>query len=115
MLFFKTVKGLKMAETEFKTFYEQECHICKTTVEVVSRFSSMGDDLDSVLGKLGISPGIFQDLVEGDHCDPDIVGQLCEYLGMDGGTLLKTCPRKEFVTIQQGKGKEERGVNDKGK
>lgn len=93
MLFFKEVKGRKMADTQFKDFYKRECHICKTTMEVAARFSAMEDDLDPVLKKLGISQNMFHNLRNGDHCDPDMVARLCEYLGMDGG-LLKTCPRK---------------------
>ncbi len=95
MLFFKELKAKKLTDKGFKTFYDRECHICRTTMAVVESCLKMGDGLEDLLARLDISKQAFEALREGDNCDPVMVARLCDHLNMDGKGLLATCPRAE--------------------
>ena len=93
MLFFKEIKQDKLNDADFRAFYDRECHICGTTMQVVAQYLDMGDGLSAALAALGIPAASFDALRDGDHCEPEMVAILCERLGMDGGEVLKQCPR----------------------
>jgi len=101
MLFFKEIMDEKLKESGFKRFFDQECHICPTTLKIVSEFVETGVARNSILEKLGISKKAFNDLYWADHCDPGVVIKLCRYLEIDFTGLSRNCPKFEASILSR--------------
>ncbi len=97
MLFFKEIMEEKLKEPGFKRFFDQECHICPTTLKIVSEFVEIGSVLDSILGELEISQKEFSDLYLAENCDPLVVMKLCRYFGLDFIRLSRNCPKFDRI------------------
>lgn len=93
MLFFKDIKAELLDEPKFRAFYEAECHVCITTMALVSRLEEMGDEAGPLLDRLGIPLASFRALADGEYCDPEEVERLTHALGMDRPGLFESCPR----------------------
>lgn len=97
MLFFKEIMAEKLKEPGFKRFFDQECHICPTTLKIVSEVFEIGSALDAILGELEISQKEFSDLSSAENCDPLVVMKLCRYLGLDSIELSQNCPKFDRI------------------
>lgn len=97
MLFFKEIMEEKLTEPGFKQFFDQECHICPTTLKVISDFAEVGLARDPILGKLEITQKEFNDLYFAENCDPCVVIKLCRYLGMNFIEWSPNCPKFNMV------------------
>lgn len=93
MIFFKEIVDEKMGRPGFKDFYEKECHVCSTTMQVIADLEEKGRDLNAVLGTLKISRQAYEDLKDAEFCDPRVVQKLCQYLGYTDPDLFKNCRR----------------------
>ena len=93
MLFFEDVKAEMLEDEEFRTFYARECHICATTMGLVSKIETMGPEGTALLERLGISGAAFSALAQGDCCRPEEVARMADALGMGRPDFLDTCPR----------------------
>ncbi len=101
MLFFEEILEEKFKEPGFKRFFDQECHICPTTLKIVSEFVEIGLERNPILEKLGISQKEFNDLYWAHHCDPRVVIKLCQYFGIDFTGLSRNCPKFGIAKITQ--------------
>lgn len=97
MLFFKEVMEEKLKEPGFKRFFDQECHICPTTLKINSEFAEIGLVRDFILEELKISQKEFNDLYWAENCDPRVVMKLCRYLGLDFIGLSRSCPKVDLI------------------
>lgn len=102
MLFFKDIKEDKLADPEFKSVYDRECHICGTTMDVVGACLSKGEGLAELLASLDIDAQAFRDLRDGEFCDPRLVEKLYRHLGIEGTWSLDNCPRAACVPDKGG-------------
>ena len=93
MLFFKDVFHHRMTSPEFKQFYDQECHICSNTIKMVSILENEPEAIPGILASLDLSLQSYEDIKNGDNCDPIVVERLCQYLGIGEPGQFKTCPR----------------------
>ncbi|WP_300460287.1 hypothetical protein [Desulfobacula sp.] len=92
MLFFKQIMDEKLGKKDFRDFYEQECHICSITLQVIASLEHKDRSLFDILDTLNISKTAYKDLREGEKCDPEQVNRLCSYLGLQKPGLFKDCP-----------------------
>ena len=97
MLFFREIMEEKLKDPGFKKIFDHECHICPTTLKIVSEFAEIGSVLDSILGELEISKKEFNDLYWAENCDPLVVMKLCRYLGLDFILLSRSCPKIDLI------------------
>lgn len=97
MLFFKQIMDEKLSKDDFKQLYDRECHICSTTLKVIADLEDRNADLSRILDTLHISREAYEDLKEGENCDPELVRQLCMYLGRQDPDLFKHCRRLKPV------------------
>ena len=93
MLFFKEIIDQKLENKSFRVFYEQECHLCSITMKVVADLEKRKSSLEEILSRLNISRQAFEDLKEGEHCDPEMVRQLCTYLDLMEPGMFANCPK----------------------
>jgi hypothetical protein len=93
MLFFKQIIDEKLGKTDFREFYEKECHICSITMQVIASLEDKERSLFDILDTLNISKKAYEDLKEGERCDPEQVNRLCSYLGLQKPRLFKDCPK----------------------
>lgn len=77
----------------FREFYEKECHICSITMKVIAALEEKQASLSDILGQLNISKKAYQELKEGENCDPETVMQLSGHLGLNTPGLFKKCKR----------------------
>ena len=94
MLFFRQIKDEKLGSAGFKSFYDQECHICSLTMALVERMEASPDKGEALLSRLDISVRDYEDLKLGDHCRPEQVLRLCRHLGMETDDR-PPCPRMQ--------------------
>jgi len=94
MMFFKELMDEKMADPSFNTLFKQECHICTNTVKLISRFEDSEQELGRILAAAGISSADWDNLKNGDYCEPDQVFRLCETIGLNASKLMSDCPRR---------------------
>lgn len=92
MLFFKDILSEKLKDEGFKKIYEQECHICRTILRLVSRLEKDACLL-SVLKAHQLSLQDWENIRQGDHCIPEKVFSLCETLGLEAADSMENCPR----------------------
>ena len=90
-MFFKEVIDEKLQDPSFREFYERECHICATTMKVIARLEKSEEPLLDILNELNISRQFYEDLKDAESCDPELVMQLCIYLGIKEPDLFKGC------------------------
>ena len=93
VLFFKELLEEKFKDKSFLSLYNEECHICTATMNVVARMAQSEDTRDDILALLGIDPSDFEALEAGDHCRPLQVARLLNYFGMDDSEVTVDCPR----------------------
>ncbi|WP_321494863.1 hypothetical protein [uncultured Desulfobacter sp.] len=93
MLFFKDLLEEKFKDQPFLTLYNQECHICSATMEVVARMALCEETRDEILALLDIDPADFESLEAGDQCKPLQVVRLLKHFGMDESAVTKRCQR----------------------
>jgi hypothetical protein len=93
VLFFKDIVEEKFNETGFQRLYEKECHICSVTMQVVSTLENDSNIKEKVLRLFDISEDAYENLKKGDHCNPKMVRQICDYLNISDHTLVKACFR----------------------
>lgn len=60
-------------------------------MRVVADLEERNASLDDILGQLNISKKAYDDLKEGENCDPEMVKKLCSYLGIQGPEVFKSC------------------------
>jgi hypothetical protein len=88
----------RLKDPGFRNLYERECHVCKTTIAVISRFEKDPHLLSDALKTLKISWDTYDALKKADMCRPEVVRQLCIFLGMTVDGLFEKCPnRGDFV------------------
>lgn len=93
MLFFKELLEDKFKDKSFLSLYNEECHICTATMNVVARMAQNEETRDEILALLNIDPSDFEALEAGDNCRPLQVVRLLNYLGMDDSEVTVHCPR----------------------
>ena len=93
MLFFEQIKTDKLSEKAFKALYERECHICRLTLEIISRLEDAKDEIPSLLAPLNIPVEDYNRLKTGDYCNPGQVKLLCDALNIQTPEQSWTCPR----------------------
>ena len=93
MLFFKELFDEKLKNHDFQKFYETECHICAITMKVVAALEENKTSLPDVLDQLRISRQVYEDLKDARNCNPELVKQLCRYLGFTESDSFKNCPK----------------------
>lgn len=99
MMFFKETIQHKLEDDAFRELYETECHICSTTLKVIAIFEEQGRPLPDILNRLDISDEAWNDLKEGDCCNPLMVKKLCSDIGLIDADLFKNCPRLQGVSF----------------
>ena len=90
MLRFKELLAEKLADQDFRRFYEQECHVCCTTIRIIEKLHAEGISAETIAAQLGCEAGKLRDLEDADACDPKLVQRLCHHLGL---TPPAACPR----------------------
>ena len=93
MLFFKELLEDKFKDKSFLFLYNEECHICIATMNVVARMAQNEETRDEILALLNIDPSDFEALEAGDHCRPLQVVRLLNHFGMDESEVTARCPR----------------------
>jgi len=93
VLFFKELLEEKFKDKPFLFLYNEECHICTATMNVVARMAQNGDARDEILALLGIDSLDFAALEAGDLCRPLQVARLLNHFGMDDSEVTVHCPR----------------------
>jgi len=91
MIFFRQIVDQKLKDPGFREFYEKECHICSTTIKVIADLEENEQLIPDILEQLNISRQAYEDLRDGEHCDPGMVKQLYAYLGLQEPELFKNC------------------------
>ena len=81
----------KMRKRTFKALYNQECHVCAKTIQILDMMESRGLALEQVARELDLNPNCLKDLYHADYCDPHLVVRLCRLLGE---SPPDTCPRR---------------------
>ena len=94
MLFFKELLEEKLNTDSFKQAFKKECNICSITVKVVSLLEQDRAFMKKVLNDLDIRQADYEDLLNADKCNPDMVLRVCDYLNMDHQDYFKNCPKK---------------------
>lgn len=95
MLFFDEIIGRKFEDPSFKTFFDKECHICSATMNIVSKIENTKTSLNEVIGNSDDLKRAYEDLKNGDCCDPELVRKLYAFLGEAEPESLKNCPRRK--------------------
>lgn len=93
MLSFNDLLDEKLSDPSFKSFFDRECHICPTTVNLVARLEADARERERVLNRLGITETAYADLKKGDFCDPETVFALYREMGIEIPEKAKQCPR----------------------
>ncbi len=93
MLFFKDIVKEKFNESGFKNLYKKECHICSVTMKIISMLEDDSIVKERVCHRFDISEEAYENLKRGDHCHPEMVWQICDYLKICDQTLAKLCSR----------------------
>jgi hypothetical protein len=93
VLFFKEIIDQKLENSAFRLFYEQECHLCSITMKVIADLEKREPYFLEILDRLNISIQAFEELKEGENCDPEMVKQLCTYLDLMEPGLFENCPK----------------------
>ncbi len=93
MLFFKQIIDEKMEDKAFGKFYEKECHICSATVKVIGKIENDQTFLEKIPGASEDLKKSYEDLKNGDHCDPLLVRKLYAILGEAEPESFLNCPR----------------------
>lgn len=93
MLFFKELLEEKFKDQPFLSLYNEECHLCTATMNVVARMAKNEDARDKILALLDIDPVDFEALEAGDRCRPLQVVRLLNHFGMDESEVTVRCPR----------------------
>ncbi|MFA5903283.1 MAG: hypothetical protein WC836_05065 [Desulfobacula sp.] len=83
----------KVEDDAFRKLYEKECHICSSTLKVIAAMEENGQLLSNILNRLDISVQAWNDLKEGEYCNPLIAKKLCSYLDLNDPDLFKNCSR----------------------
>ena len=96
MLFFKQITDEKLSDPAFRNFYQQECHICSVTLEVIRKIEDMIEqgkkkEADTLLAAANVQIQEYGELREGDRCRPEQVFALCRALNIDT-SREKPCP-----------------------
>ncbi|MCF6246126.1 MAG: hypothetical protein L3J69_02070 [Desulfobacula sp.] len=102
MLFFKDLLEEKFEDKAFSEIFKKECHICKNTVRLVARLEANPRALLKTLARNNISQKAYNDLKEGENCNPDIALKLYGDLNMNGDDLRKNCPKLILSLSDQG-------------
>lgn len=92
MLFFRQIFDHRMESTRFKQFFDNECHICATTIKLISLMEKDKKAVPGILAALNISFQDYEDIKNADHCTPGIVEMLCRHLGIREPGLFRNCP-----------------------
>lgn len=95
MLFFKEIVDRKFEDPEFKAFFDKECHICSVTMKIVSKIESGKTSLAEVIGSSEDLKRSYEDLKNGDYCDPELVRKLYAFLGEEEPESFQNCPRRK--------------------
>ena len=93
MLFFKELLEEKFKKKSFLSLYNEECHICTATMNVVARMAENEEAREEILALLDIDPSDFDALEAGDHCRPLQVVRLLNHFGMDDSGVTAGCSR----------------------
>lgn len=93
MLFFKDLFDEKMDDPAFRSYYHQECHVCKITVKLVAFLEKNETLKEAAFAKTGVSKEAYTQLKQGDCCDPETVFLLCRVLGVETSGRETKCPR----------------------
>ncbi len=91
MLTFKRFFNDKLDDREFKTLYEQECHVCAYTMQIFEAIERRQLTLNRVAADLTVSVDALLKLKSADVCDPHLVVQLCRHLDL---APPPDCPRR---------------------
>lgn len=97
MLFFKEIINEKLKNKAFREFYGKECHICSITIKVIAGLEETERSLSDILDQLNISKKVYEDLKDAENCDPELVKQLCSYLGLPEPDLFENCPKLKQI------------------
>ena len=87
---FRSFYAEKLGNDDFRQLFEQECHICRVTVALIAQLKQTPGGMEKIAAELSISFQALLDLEDAEHCDPQVVWQLCEYFDM---TPPDQCPR----------------------
>ncbi len=82
MEMFNSFLSKKMSEKNFKKFYEEDCHVCEFTVNLISKIQKKGLTLQEVSEKTKLAYKDLVNLKEADYCDYQTVVLLCEFFGV---------------------------------
>ncbi len=95
MKFFNEIFDRRMASEGFRALYHRECHICLTTMKLVSAMEADKDAVSGILSFLGLSSSVYEGIRQGERCDPDAVEALCRHLGIALPHEFKQCPGRQ--------------------
>jgi len=79
-----------LEDSDFKNFYEKECHICSNTIRIFATLFEESMSLESLGRQLGLDVVGLRLLLDGDYCDPHVVAKVCRHLGL---RVPDNCPR----------------------
>ncbi len=78
----KTIMRERLADPEFKCLYDEECHVCRVTVEICAALDQRGLTPETLATELGEDPGTIAKLLDADECDPKLVCRVATHLGI---------------------------------
>ena len=87
---FRSLINSKLCDEEFKCLFDQECNICKVTVRIIEKIHLEEISLDALATKLGVEKQEIQELEDAEHCNPNLVIRLCNYLSLEAPS---DCPK----------------------
>lgn len=87
---FKSLKTKKLADPSFKRLYDQECHVCRTTLKIVEILTEKGIAVETLTRELGCSTDDIENLMDAEYCDPLLVQRICRHLSIP---VTGQCPR----------------------
>ena len=83
----------KMKNTEFKAFYETECHVCANTMGIFEKADRESISTHCLARAAGADPARLIALRDAEHCDPGLVIRLCHHLGLQAP---RDCPKLDL-------------------
>lgn len=93
MLFFKNLMNEKLEDETFEQVFKTHCHICSMTVALVSKVEQSQDDKVDILERNQFTPETWEELKQGDCCNPEQVFPACKALGIETKDAAARCPR----------------------
>lgn len=72
----------KLGDESFRKLFEQECHVCLYTVQIFEKMTEEKKSLEQLAAQIRTDPKKIRLLMDADYCDPYLVIQLCQHLGL---------------------------------